>query len=698
MKRSGERAGGWRQWRVAARGTLREALREPVLFIVVALLSLLWTGVEFNSHVERRRAIESARAVNENLARAFEFHVARVVEEIDNAVQALRWQIVASPDRPVDLKALTQQPGLSSRFVNQIGFIDSDGYVRKTWKGALSTPVDLRDRVHFTVHLDSDQDRLFISPPVIARTTRAWSVQLTRKVSGADGSFRGVLVASLDPLALSNVYASFDLGRTGSITLVGQDMIIRAQAPEARDMIGETLVDPDLRERLTSAGNGSYTRAEEDKDNALVSFRTVVGLPLTVLVSKRQSEILADVSEASARDRLAAAAVTLAVLVLTGVALRLRVRFASKSIRLKTTLRHMNQGIMIVESDGRLSLINQRAIDLLELPQDYLENPPSYREIFAFQLDRGEFGTGSKLVDKALFEALINHSPSEKLAVAERPRPNGTILEIHTMQLPGGGFIRSFTDITQRRRDEALIRSAMADLERFAHLASHDLQRPLRKIASHAALLVQSLAADDEIEARRCIDVITTAAQRGREMVVDLLRYSKLADKELKREPTSLDEMMRQLERDLRENGLGNDMRLSLQLPPMTVMCNGSLVFQVFQNLLDNAVKYRDPQRGIEIRVFGEDVEGGYLVHVADNGAGFDMAAKDMIFQPFKRLADARMAEGTGIGLSLVKSIVEKHGWTIDVYSEPGRGSDFFVAIPARDILSEAQARSRAAA
>lgn len=681
-------------------GGMRAAMTELTTWAVFALLCALWITVEWNIVQDRRHSIEQVQLLTSNLARAFEYHVARVIEEIDNSLVALRWRAVNSEGEAFDLSKIANQPGYMSRYIKQYVAIDADGFARNTLQqGHLTTPIDVRDRSHFKAHLSAHTDQLFLSEPLIGRSTKAWTVNVSRRIVDKEGNFRGVLVASLDPFALSSVYASFDLGKTGTITLVGLDGVVRARAPDVAKMLGQKINSPEILAALGQTTAGLLELEEfGDEPARYVAVRIVPGLPLAVLVSKDKSEVFSGDNFSAVIDRIAAMLVTVMVVALCVAANRFRSKLSAKNYRLEGTLRHMNQGIMIVEADGSLSLINQRAIDLLELPQEFMTNTPSYRGIFSYQLDRGEFGPKTEFVDKALLEAVWKNALSQQESLSERVRPNGTVLQIFTARLPQGGFIRTFTDITQHRRDATTIQKAMGDLERFAHLASHDLQLPLRKIATHAALLRQSLVEGDDIERERCLNVINASAQRGRNMVADLLRYSKLKDGELRREPVRIDKIVNRFVDDLLVSGAYTEAKIKSTLPALTVKCSASLIYQVFQNLLENATKYRVKDSIADIRIFGEETAEGYIIHVADRGIGFDTAMKETIFQPFKRLTAQKTTEGTGIGLSLVLSIVLKHGWTIDAQSEIGRGSDFFITIPNRDIVRENEAIAQSVA
>lgn len=435
----------------------------------LGLIGFLWLAVEWNIGRERARDLAAAQMLAENLAKAFELHVTRIVEEIDNTLLLVREQLSKPDVERASFGKLVNQPGVSNRFVSQMLLIDPDGLVRNTRLGPLATALDLSDREHFKVHLDASRDDLFVGQAVIGRSNRAWSVPFTRRAVDQQGQFNGVVVASLDPFQLSSVYSNFDLSGTGKITLVGYDGIIRAHAPDPGGMLGQVLSEPALMEHLARSPAGFYHLADSAGQMRFSAYRAVPNYPLAVIVSKADSEIFQLSDKAASVERALAFLASLAILALGIFAARAKVNFETKRYRFHSTLRHLNQGIMIVEPEGQLSLINQRAIDLLELPQKFAQTPTTYRDVVTYQLDRGEFGSNSELIDKSMFEGMMNMPLSAPSARAERVRPNGTVLEIYTARLPHGGFIRTFTDITQRQPEAAPAGKAPLDRERLAH-------------------------------------------------------------------------------------------------------------------------------------------------------------------------------------------------------------------------------------
>ena len=217
-------------------------------------------------------------------------------------------------------------------------------------------------------------------------------------------------------------------------------------------------------------------------------------------------------------------------------------------------------------------------------------------------------------------------------------------------------------------------------LEQFAYIASHDLQEPLRMITSYLNLLEDHYGDELDEQAQEFMEYAVDGSERMRTMVQDLLTYSRLDTDAEPFDPTdlesvvtaALDNLTVQIEERRAEIDVGS-------LP--TVEADANQLEQVFRNLVSNAIKYceADPPR---VKIGAEPVDGMVRFSVADNGIGMDPAYTDQIFEVFKRLHNDDEYPGTGIGLSLCRKIVERHGGDIWVDSAPGEGSMFYFTIP----------------
>lgn len=233
-----------------------------------------------------------------------------------------------------------------------------------------------------------------------------------------------------------------------------------------------------------------------------------------------------------------------------------------------------------------------------------------------------------------------------------------------------------------RSRQEALLR-ANADLEEFAHSASHDLREPLRSIGIFCDLLARNTGSSLDSSGREYIAMITSGVKRMDALLSDLLAYAHASS--ISEEPVESIAATRPLQAAL-ENLSGAILESNAQITvgelPLVSMRESHLA-QLFQNLISNAIKYRRENEQLSIRLSARKADGHWIFTIADNGIGVPAAYKETIFGIFKRLHTANRYSGTGMGLAICQRIVERYRGRIWVESEAGRGSDFFFTIPA---------------
>jgi PAS domain S-box-containing protein len=242
-------------------------------------------------------------------------------------------------------------------------------------------------------------------------------------------------------------------------------------------------------------------------------------------------------------------------------------------------------------------------------------------------------------------------------------------------------------DISERKRMERalqlrtddLVRSN-AELEQFAYVASHDLQEPLRAVASYTQLLDRRYKGRLDEEADKFIDRITGAVARMQRLIQDLFAYSRVGRPDDTRSVVDCNVLVQQVVEDLNAAISESGAEVSWDELP-TVRVEALQMRQLFQNLVGNALKFRGgaaPRIHISAKRNGD----GWLYSVRDNGIGIEPQYFDRIFVIFQRLHSRRAYAGTGLGLALCKKIVERHGGRIWVESEIGKGSAFFFSLP----------------
>ncbi len=234
-------------------------------------------------------------------------------------------------------------------------------------------------------------------------------------------------------------------------------------------------------------------------------------------------------------------------------------------------------------------------------------------------------------------------------------------------------------DVTQRRQVEEDLRRSNLDLQQFAFAASHDLQEPLRTVINHVELLQIEYGGKLGSEADEIIGFITSATDRMRHMVLDLLNYAQTARAVLAPVPTNMEAVLAMAMSNLQLAITSTGARITFD-PLPTVLMDPTQLLQLLQNLISNAIKYRrrePPQIHLSARAAPHE----WVVSVIDNGLGIDPKFHQHIFTVFKRL-HGREYPGTGIGLATCHRIVDRHGGRIWLESEVGVGSTFFFSVP----------------
>jgi PAS domain S-box-containing protein len=249
--------------------------------------------------------------------------------------------------------------------------------------------------------------------------------------------------------------------------------------------------------------------------------------------------------------------------------------------------------------------------------------------------------------------------------------------------------LASVIDITERKEAERAIevqndrlRRSNADLEQFAYVASHDLQEPLRMVASYTQLLEDRYKDQLDDKARKYIGYAVEGAKRMQALVRDLLSFSRVSSKDIASKPVAssivVAAAIERLAASIQEAGA--DIRVG---PLPMVMSEEIELGQVFQNLISNAVKFRSARSPL-IEISAERRDDAWEFAVKDNGIGVEEKYGNRIFQMFQRLHERGKYDGSGIGLAIVKKIVERHGGTIRFCSVLGEGTTFYFTAPAR--------------
>jgi diguanylate cyclase (GGDEF)-like protein len=439
------------------------AQRRSTAILGTIIIAMLWIGIAFKYFERVHTDQAEAERTNENFAMVFEENVLRSLSEVDKAILYLRHSVETRKDT-TDYNTIIRTTDVLSEIIVQVAVVDAQGIIRASSSGPQPTPpIDVSDREHIRVHMRSSEDKLFISKPLVGRASGQWSVQLTRRFNNHDGSFGGVIVASLNPLHFTAFYNKIDLGSVASIAMIGSDSVVRSSGGSAT---GRFALGQDL------SGTSLFKEIQQDKDTVfeysgapngetlLMALRKVHGYPLWVSVGVRESDVMQPSWTSLQSNLLVGFALTLVILGAMEQILRSEAGAKQKADQLNLTLEHMNQGIMLVTREHDIPVINKRCGELLGLPKELIDHPPDFDELSRY---RTEYDAATApAADLAPREN--SEAESGEGEVSEHIRPDGAVIEIHSTPLPDGSFIQTFTDITKRRQAEAHV----------ARLASED--------------------------------------------------------------------------------------------------------------------------------------------------------------------------------------------------------------------------------
>lgn len=319
---------------------------------------------------------------------------------------------------------------------------------------------------------------------------------------------------------------------------------------------------------------------------------------------------------------------------------------------------------------GWLSSIHpEERQQLITLWHYFINNKISFSMEFRLQDMKGEFFWHS------LRAQVIPHNDGGELSWV------GTITNIDTQKRSS----MELENIVSTRTEQLELSNAElfrsnADLEQFAYVASHDLAEPIRMVSNFTMLLAKKYHDKLDSEANEFIDFISEGASRMQLLISDLLNYSRVGRKDTVTQVVDANEVLKNVKKYLGEKiEISGAIIKSTVLPKVSVL--DSTLYQLFQNLIDNALKFKgEPTPVIEISA--EFIDNFWRFSIKDNGIGMDPQFVSKIFTIFQRLNTRIQYPGTGIGLAICKKIVELHGGRIWVETALGSGTTFFFTLP----------------
>ncbi len=368
------------------------------------------------------------------------------------------------------------------------------------------------------------------------------------------------------------------------------------------------------------------------------------------------------------------------------------------SDRLDEALNNMVQGLCMFDADQRLILCNRQYLNMYGFSDKVVIPGIVMADIMRYSISLGNYR------EEDAQQALANRNNTRNLSertVIKQYLKDGRVIAVLNEPMANGGTIATYEDITKIEQHEAQLVAYNTKLERsnrelqdFAYVASHDLQEPLRKIEAFGDRLVKKYGEVLPDDGQMYLDRMQNAAGRMRQLINDLLSYSRVTTKAKPFVPVDLNQIVAGVLSDIqmRIEDSGGSVECG-DLP--TLPADKTQMRQLFQNLISNALKFARPDTAPVVTIAAESVvihtENGipndvWRITVSDNGIGFENKFKDQIFAIFQRLHGRLEYEGTGIGLATCRKIVERHHGAIDAEGVPDEGATFIIEMPAQQV------------
>jgi len=357
-------------------------------------------------------------------------------------------------------------------------------------------------------------------------------------------------------------------------------------------------------------------------------------------------------------------------------AAREREKAAEQGALLQLTVENVSEGVALVDNDLRMILWNDAFAEMFGYAPGQVREGVNAADLMKITAERGELGPGDPQQIVDAFVASIKSAPSRRIEIT---RSDGRVLDIWRKSLEGGRFIMTARDVTAERQTARL-------KEELVSTVSHELRTPLTAISGSLGLLAAGAAGELPAKAEGLVKIANNNSKRLARLVDDLLDLDKLQSGSLKLHLKETDLAALLTEAKQQNDPYAEQLGVSIELRPpshpIAVRVDDHRILQVMSNLLSNAAKF-SPAGGT-VRLEAEAGDDWATISVADDGTGISPEFRERLFSRFAQedASSDKRHSGTGLGLAITKEIVDRHGGSIEVDSEVGRGSTFRVSLP----------------
>ena len=662
---------------------------------LAALVLIVQTWWHVHSQVSELRVREIASAESElaNLTRVSQEHANRTFRSADQVIQFIQSRY-AELGNKLDLKSLCTSGVIDTEIFNQVGIIDAKGiYILANLP--INGRLDLSDREHFKVHVADDTAGLFVSKPVLGRASGRWSIQLSRRINLANGAFGGVIVISIDPGYFNRFYNALNLGPQGLAALYGLDSVARARKVDGQDINSVNMAVAPMFGRMASGEeSGSFTtRSVVDGVERMTYFRKVPQYQLAVVAGKDTDELLAEYRRS--RDALNRQAMMVSGLILALAAglirylRQIRRAVAARQLAQQQLQEHTEQlnAIFELSPDGFVSFDAERRVKYVSPAFSRMTG----QGVVQLQgLDENDFSAW--LSQRCNLETpFVGVAMLRSLALSGKPAASELVgicagaqrvlqVGLRCSESIAVSQILYFRDVTHESEVDHM-------KSEFLATAAHELRTPMASIFGFSELLLtQELEVQAQQESLKIIYSQSKLMAKILDELLDLARIEARRGKDFRYTRVGMQTLVAEVVSAYHPPaGRALPEMVLPQEQPVYVMADHDKLRQVLMNVLSNAYKY-SPAGGavvIELEVRSEGKrESRVCLHISDSGIGMSPVQLDRVCERFYRADASGKIPGTGLGMSIVKEIVELHRGQLTLVSTPGQGTRVTVCLP----------------
>ncbi len=663
-----------------------------IVFFAMLLLCFIWGGLYFKVQSELQLEINESIKDTGNLAIALEENTVGTIKGLDEIAVFLKIQY-EKEGKGIDIPRYINEGRFNKQPFVLLSIVDENGNMVASSQVSFLA-ANLNEREHFQVHKDRDIG-LYISKPVTGKVSGKLSIQLTRRINKADGSFGGVVVVSADPIYFAEFYKKVNLGKDSTITLVGRDGIVRVRQSGDQVDIGLDFSQR-VNNELSRDSVGHYiSKSIVNENTHIFSYRALQDYPLIVVVGERESEALKDVNQRIQGyfwlcGGMSGLIVLFCILLLLGLKRRRQGEEKLEQISTRLELATKAGGVGVWDYD----VVNNRLLWDEQMFALYGIKEKDFAGVYDIwqaglhpdDAVRGDFEIQQALGGEKEFDTEFRVC-----------WPDGTVRNIRALAIVQRdeygkplNMIGTNWDITHQKKIEqefvvAKEQAEAANIAKSQFLAnmSHEIRTPINGIFGFLDLLYKS---DLSPEQKEYTSEVRNASEMLLYIINDILDFSKIEARMLTMEKINF--KLRRMIEDAISLFVPKAYEKRIQLHtliksnvPEEVCGDPSRLRQIINNLVSNAMKFTETgEINVEVESI-EEVNGFATIRcrINDTGIGITEEGITKLFKPFSQ-ADAsttRKFGGTGLGLVITKEIVTMMGGEIGVESVLGQGSTF---------------------